>query len=89
MRVSSKKGRAAAGETSKPQLKLVTSAPAPLPAGLPQYLTVDEVATMLRRRPSTIYQLVHKKKIPYRKAGRQLLFEAHEIDEWTKECAGR
>ncbi|MDT5268410.1 MAG: Helix-turn-helix domain [Acidobacteriota bacterium] len=80
------KGRAGEAEASKPQLKLVT---APLPAGVPQYLTVDEVATMLRRRPSTIYQLVHKKKIPFRKCGRQLLFEAREIDQWTKDCAGR
>lgn len=81
------KGRA--GEASKPRLTLVESAPATLPAGVPQYLTVGEVAAMLRRRPSTIYQLVHKKKIPYRKCGRQLLFEAREIDQWTKDCAGR
>lgn len=81
------KGRAA--EASKPQLQLVTSTPGQLPAGAPQYLTVDEVAAMLRCRPSTIYQLVHKKRIPFRKRGRQLLFEAREIDAWTKECAGR
>jgi excisionase family DNA binding protein len=56
---------------------------------MPQYLTIEEVAAMLRCRPSTIYQLVHKKRIPFRKRGRQLLFEAREIDEWTKECAGR
>ena len=80
------KGLAAASEASKPQLKLV---PAPLPAGVPHYLTLDEVAVMLRCRPSTIYQLVHKRRIPFRKRGRQLLFEAREIDEWTKECAGR
>jgi excisionase family DNA binding protein len=83
------KGRAGDASASKPQLQLVQSSLAPLPAGLPQYLTVSEVAALLRRRPSTIYQLVHKKKIPFRKAGRQLLFEAREIDEWTKDCAGR
>ena len=84
----SARGRAAA-EASKPQLTLVQGVPAPLPAGVPQYLTIDEVATMLRCRPSTIYQLVHKKRIPFRKRGRQLLFEAREIDQWTKDCAGR
>lgn len=89
MSVSSKKGRAAAGEVSKPRLKLVAGASPSLPAGVPQFLTIDEVATMLRCRPSTIYQLVHKRKIPYRKRGRQLLFEAGEIDQWTKDCAGR
>ncbi len=81
------KGRG--GAASKPQLKPVPGATAQLPAGVPRYLTVMEVAAMLRRRPSTIYQLVHKKRIPFRKCGRQLLFEAGEIDQWTKDCAGR
>jgi excisionase family DNA binding protein len=80
-------GRTGAAGASKPQLKLVPGAP--VPDGMPQYLTIDEVAEMLRCRPSTIYQLVHKKRIPFRKRGRQLLFEAGEIDAWTKECAGR
>ena len=57
--------------------------------GLPQFLTVEEVAELLRCKPSTIYQLVHKRRIPFRKRGRQLLFEAREIDRWTRECAGR
>lgn len=83
MSASSKKGAAAA---AKPGLKLVPAAP---PAGVPHYLTLPEVAAMLRCQPSTIYQLVHKKRIPFRKRGRQLLFEAREIDEWTKACAGR
>ena len=73
-------------EAVKPPLQLVT---APPPAGVPHYLTIDEVAAMLRCQPSTIYQYVHKKKIPFRKRGRQLLFEAGEIDQWTKDCAGR
>ena len=83
------KGRAGGVEASKPQLQLVQSVPAQPPAGVPQYLTLSEVAALLRCQPSTIYQLVHKKRIPFRKRGRQLLFEAREIDEWTKECAGR
>jgi excisionase family DNA binding protein len=83
------KGRAGEVEASKPQLTLVQGAPAPLPAGVPHYLTLPEVAAMLRCKTSTIYQLVHKRQIPYRKRGRQLLFEAGEIDQWTKDCAGR
>ena len=89
MRATGKKTKGSAGEAVKPQLTLVQGAPAPLPAGVPQYLTIAEVAAMLRCRPSTIYQLVHKKRIPFRKRGRQLLFEAREIDQWTKDCAGR
>lgn len=83
------KGSAGEGGAVKPQLTLVQGASAPLPAGVPQYLTVDEVAALLRCQPSTIYQYVHKKKIPFRKRGSQLLFEAREIDQWTKDCAGR
>jgi excisionase family DNA binding protein len=82
------KGRSGEATASKPQLQLVT-APASLPSGVPQYLTINEVAAMLRCKPSTIYQLVHKKRIPFRKRGRQLLFEAREIDQWTKDGAGR
>lgn len=88
MSARAKKGRAGEAEAAEPRLKLVAT-PAPPPAGVPHYLTLPEVASMLRCRPSTIYQLVHKKRIPFRKRGRQLLFEAREIDEWTKDCAGR
>ena len=91
MGANTRKGAArsgAGGGAVKPQLQLVT-APAPPPAAVPHYLTIDEVAAMLRCQPSTIYQYVHKKKIPFRKRGRQLLFEAGEIDQWTKDCAGR
>jgi excisionase family DNA binding protein len=62
----------------------VQSAPAQLPAGAPQYLTVAEVAAMLRLTPKGIYKMVNEKRIPFRKAGAQLLFEQREIDEWTK-----
>lgn len=90
MRAADKKATAKEhGEAVKPQLSLVQGAPAPLPAGVPQYLTVGEVAAMLRCQPSTIYQYVHKKKIPYRKRGGQLLFDRQEIDDWTKTSAGR
>ncbi|MBV8857880.1 MAG: helix-turn-helix domain-containing protein [Acidobacteria bacterium] len=81
MSARSKKAPAAA---SKPQLTLVQGAPAPLPAGVPQYLTVSEVAAMLRLTPKGIYKMVNEKRIPFRKAGAQLLFDPREIDEWTK-----
>jgi excisionase family DNA binding protein len=84
-----KKRHAGAAEASKPQLKLVQGAAAPLPAGVPQYLTVSQVAVMLRCKPRTIYQMVSQRRIPFRKAGRQLLFDAAEIDRWTKDSAQR
>lgn len=86
MKVTGKKAAAKgrAGEAVKPQLTLVQVPPAPLPAGVPQYLTVSEVATMLRLTPKGIYKMVNEKRIPFRKAGAQLLFDPREIDEWTK-----
>jgi excisionase family DNA binding protein len=78
------KGRAGVAEAVKPQLTLVQGASTPLPAGVPQYLTVSEVAAMLRLTPKGIYKMVNEKRIPFRKAGAQLLFDPKEIDEWTK-----
>jgi excisionase family DNA binding protein len=89
MSARGKKGGAGQAAATAPRLKLVESPPVQLPSGVPHYLTLPEVATMLRCKASTIYQLVHKKRIPFRKRGRQLLFEAGEIDQWTKDCAGR
>jgi excisionase family DNA binding protein len=78
------KARPRAGAASKPQLTLVQGAAAQLPPGVPQYLTVSEVAAMLRLTPKGIYKMVNEKRIPFRKAGAQLLFNPKEIDEWTK-----
>lgn len=54
---------------------------------VPRFLTVGEVAELLRCKPGTIYLMVHQRRIPFRKAGRQLLFEVSEIDAWTKSGA--
>lgn len=53
----------------------------------PQFLTVEEVAEMLRLKPRTIYNMVSQRRIPFRKAGRQLLFDVREIEEWTRSNA--
>jgi hypothetical protein len=50
MSVNSKKERAGTAEASKPQLQLVTGAPSSLPAGVPQFLTINEIVAMLRDR---------------------------------------
>ena len=50
-----------------------------------EYLTVKQLAARLHKKPRTIYDLVSKGLIPYRKpAGGGLLFERREIEEWTK-----
>lgn len=59
------------------------------PSAGTRLLTVEEVAELLRLRPRTIYNMVSRRQIPFRKAGRQLRFAEAEIDEWTKANAQR
>jgi putative molybdopterin biosynthesis protein len=52
---------------------------------LPRFLKVDEVADLLRCKKRTIYDMVEQGRIPHRKVGGRLLFDADEIVEWTKQ----
>jgi excisionase family DNA binding protein len=51
---------------------------------LPRFLRVEEVANLLRCKKRTIYDMVEQDRIPYRRVGGRLLFDADEIIEWTK-----
>jgi excisionase family DNA binding protein len=44
--------------------------------GVKHFLTVEEVAELLRVKPRTIYNMVSQRRIPFRKAGRQLIFDS-------------
>lgn len=50
----------------------------------PRFLTVTEVAELLRLKPRTIYEMVSERRIPYRKAGDRTIFLLDEILKWTK-----
>ena len=50
---------------------------------LPQFLTVEEVAELLRVSPRSVYDWVSQGIIPHRKAGRRTIFLLDEILEWT------
>lgn len=47
-------------------------------------MDVREAAEMLRIAPKTLYGLVSQRRIPFRKAGRRLLFLESELLEWTR-----
>ncbi|MGH9759715.1 MAG: helix-turn-helix domain-containing protein [Blastocatellia bacterium] len=49
----------------------------------PKFLTVDEVAELLRVSRRSIYDWVSQGVIPHRKAGRRTIFLLDEIVEWT------
>jgi excisionase family DNA binding protein len=50
----------------------------------PRLTNVQEAAEFLRIAPKTLYGLVSQRRIPYRKAGRRLLFLESELIEWTR-----
>ncbi|MGH9769768.1 MAG: helix-turn-helix domain-containing protein [Blastocatellia bacterium] len=49
----------------------------------PKFLTVEEVAAMLRIKVRTVYEMVSQNRIPFRKAGRRTVFLLEEILDWT------
>ncbi|HEV8428956.1 MAG TPA: helix-turn-helix domain-containing protein [Pyrinomonadaceae bacterium] len=55
-----------------------------------QFLTVAEVAELLKIKPRTIYEMVAQNRIPYRKPpGSNILrFDLQEILEWTRRKNG-
>ena len=51
-------------------------------------LTVDEAAAMLGRTTRALYRLVERRKIPFRKDGRRLLFMASELRTFIEGLPG-
>jgi len=50
----------------------------------PRLMNVKEAAEFLRVAPKTVYGFVSQRRIPYRKAGRRLLFLESELVLWTQ-----
>ena len=50
---------------------------------VPKFLTVEEVATLLRVSPRSVYDWVSQSVIPFHKAGRRTIFLMDEILKWT------
>jgi excisionase family DNA binding protein len=50
----------------------------------PRFMTVGEAAELLRLAPKSLYSLVSQRRIPFRKAGRRLLFLESELIDWTR-----
>jgi len=57
--------------------------------GRVRLLDVREAADLLRVAPKTLYGLVSQRRIPFRKAGRRLLFLESELLEWTRPAPDR
>ena len=50
----------------------------------PTFLTVAEVAELLRVSERSVYDWVSRGRIPHRKAGGRTIFLLSEVMEWTK-----
>jgi excisionase family DNA binding protein len=48
-----------------------------------RFLTVHEAAELLRLAPKSLYSLVSQRRVPFRKAGRRLIFHESELLAWT------
>ncbi len=44
-----------------------------------------EVCRYLKMKISTLYQLTHKREIPFNKKGKMMYFKKDEIDKWVAE----
>lgn len=64
----------------------ISPAPTPSPDQSDRFFTVKEAADFLSTSPGEVYQLVHKRKIPYIKRGK-LYFAERELRSWL--AAGR
>lgn len=49
-----------------------------------QLLDVTQLASVLNISPKTLYDWVHKEKIPYVKLGHLIRFDCEDIREWIK-----
>ena len=49
-----------------------------------ELLTVDEVASHLKKKPQSIYDKVYVKSIPFLKIGNHLRFKKKHIDIWIR-----
>lgn len=45
-------------------------------------MTIDETAKLIKLAKSSVYGLVHQKKIPFNKVGKKLYFSKAEILQW-------
>ena len=73
--------------------RLLAETPTKTPTKEPVFITVPEAAILTRRKPSTIYKLVQKEKIPFYKDGdhkkANVLFKPKELIEWIEKTRNK
>ncbi len=46
------------------------------------WMTLEQLADFLQLKPKAIYDMTHRRKIPFTKIGRRLRFNRHDIERW-------
>lgn len=49
------------------------------------YIDIKTAADFLEKKVSYLYQLVHRKAIPFHKRGKKTLFKKSELTKWDQE----
>ncbi|HEX5468288.1 MAG TPA: helix-turn-helix domain-containing protein [Gaiellaceae bacterium] len=55
-------------------------------AALPAFLTVDELASVLRCQPEKVYRLAARGELPSYKVEGRRLFDQDEVRRWLEQC---
>ena len=55
----------------------------------PRLIGIREAAEFLGVSPRTLYGWIAQRRVPFRKAGRRVLFLQSELLEWTRPESGR
>jgi excisionase family DNA binding protein len=50
------------------------------------FLTVDELASVLRCQPEKVYRLAARGELPSYKVEGRRLFDEHEVRDWLRSC---
>ena len=53
---------------------------------LPTFLTVDELAAVLRCQPEKVYRLAARGELPSYKVEGRRLFDENEVRRWLESC---
>ena len=51
-----------------------------------RYMTYKQPAEYLGIRESALYKLVQRRRVPYGKRGRRLIYDKVRLDDWAKIC---
>jgi excisionase family DNA binding protein len=53
-----------------------------------RYVTLAEAAVYLGRTQKALRRLVERRAVPFHRAGRRLVFDLHELDQWVGRLPG-